>query len=75
MDDMISTKCSTAGKKATKVYVIFTHGIFLGAAICRISNAVSEAVTITHTILQEDRTKHFSKIQVMGISMILAEAF
>lgn len=76
--DMISTKCYTAIKllhaKPTKVYAIFTHGIFSGPASSRISNAASEAVNITNTILQEDKTKHCSKIQVMGISMILAEA-
>ena len=51
MDNMISTKCSTAVKllcaKTTKVYAIFTHGIFSGSAISRISNAASEAVSIT----------------------------
>ncbi|KAM7338685.1 hypothetical protein ACRRTK_002169 [Alexandromys fortis] len=74
---------------ATRVYAILTHGIFSGPAISRINNACFEAVVVTNTIPQEDKMKHCSKIQVNGvnpeeisfsalqvidISMILAEA-
>ncbi|XP_068919088.1 ribose-phosphate pyrophosphokinase 2 isoform X1 [Petaurus breviceps papuanus] len=59
---------------ATKVYAILTHGIFSGPAISRINNAAFEAVVVTNTIPQEDKMKHCSKIQVIDISMILAEA-
>lgn len=59
---------------ATKVYAILTHGIFSGPAISRINNACFEAVVVTNTIPQEEKMKHCSKIQVIDISMILAEA-
>ncbi|XP_023388113.1 ribose-phosphate pyrophosphokinase 2 [Pteropus vampyrus] len=59
---------------ATKVYAILTHGIFSGPAISRINNAAFEAVVVTNTIPQEEKMNHCSKIQVIDISMILAEA-
>ncbi|VFV33650.1 ribose-phosphate pyrophosphokinase 2 [Lynx pardinus] len=59
---------------ATKVYAILTHGIFSGPAISRINNAAFEAVVVTNTIPQEDKMRHCPKIQVIDISMILAEA-
>uniref|UniRef100_A0AAQ4PXC7 Phosphoribosyl pyrophosphate synthetase 1B n=1 Tax=Gasterosteus aculeatus aculeatus TaxID=481459 RepID=A0AAQ4PXC7_GASAC len=59
---------------ATKVYAILTHGIFSGPAITRINNACFEAVVVTNTIPQEEKIKHCPKIQVIDISMILAEA-
>ncbi|OBS71445.1 hypothetical protein A6R68_00022 [Neotoma lepida] len=40
----------------------------------KINNAAFEAVVVTNTIPQEDKMKHCSKIQVIDISMILAEA-
>ncbi|XP_064874461.1 ribose-phosphate pyrophosphokinase 1-like isoform X2 [Oncorhynchus nerka] len=59
---------------ATKVYAILTHGIFSGPAISRINNACFEAVVVTNTIPQEEKMKTCPKIQVIDISMILAEA-
>ncbi|KAH0518103.1 Ribose-phosphate pyrophosphokinase 1 [Microtus ochrogaster] len=43
-------------------------------AISRINKACFEAVVVTNTIPQEDKMKHCAKIQVIDISMILAEA-
>lgn len=78
MADTCGTICHAADKLvsagATKVYAILTHGIFSGPAISRINNACFEAVVVTNTIPQEDKMKHCSKIQVIDISMILAEA-
>uniref|UniRef100_A0AAZ3P2R8 ribose-phosphate diphosphokinase n=1 Tax=Oncorhynchus tshawytscha TaxID=74940 RepID=A0AAZ3P2R8_ONCTS len=78
MADTCGTICHAADKLvsagATKVYAILTHGIFSGPAITRINNACFEAVVVTNTIPQEDKMKHCSKIQVIDISMILAEA-
>ena len=81
MDDMADTCgkiCHAADKLlsagATRVYAILTHGIFSGLAISRINNACFEAVVVTNSISQEDKMKHCSKIQVIDISMILAEA-
>ncbi|XP_069584807.1 ribose-phosphate pyrophosphokinase 1 isoform X2 [Ranitomeya imitator] len=59
---------------AVKVYAILTHGIFSGPAISRINNACFEAVVVTNTIPQEEKIRHCQKIQVIDISMILAEA-
>ncbi|KAK7803202.1 hypothetical protein U0070_003627, partial [Myodes glareolus] len=75
VDDMADT-CGTICHAADKyvVYAILTHGIFSGPAISRINNAAFEAVVVTNTIPQEDKMKHCSKIQVIDISMILAEA-
>uniref|UniRef100_A0ABK0LRY7 Ribose-phosphate pyrophosphokinase 1 n=1 Tax=Rattus norvegicus TaxID=10116 RepID=A0ABK0LRY7_RAT len=78
MADTCGTICHAADKLlsagATRVYAILTHGIFSGPAISRINNACFEAVVVTNTIPQEDKMKHCSKIQVIDISMILAEA-
>ncbi|XP_008513247.2 ribose-phosphate pyrophosphokinase 3 [Equus przewalskii] len=76
--DTCGTICHAADKLlsagATRVYAILTHGIFSGPAITRINSACLEAVVVTNTIPQEDKMKHCSKIQVIGIAMILAEA-
>uniref|UniRef100_H0Z7Y7 Ribose-phosphate pyrophosphokinase 1 n=275 Tax=Neognathae TaxID=8825 RepID=H0Z7Y7_TAEGU len=78
MADTCGTICHAADKLvsagATKVYAILTHGIFSGPAISRINNACFEAVVVTNTIPQEDKMKQCPKIQVIDISMILAEA-
>uniref|UniRef100_A0A8C6KGH6 ribose-phosphate diphosphokinase n=1 Tax=Nothobranchius furzeri TaxID=105023 RepID=A0A8C6KGH6_NOTFU len=78
MADTCGTICHAADKLisvgATKVYAILTHGIFSGPAISRINDACFEAVVVTNTIPQEEKMKQCSKIQVIDISMILAEA-
>ncbi|ELK37031.1 Ribose-phosphate pyrophosphokinase 2 [Myotis davidii] len=81
VDDMAhtcGTICHAADKLisagATQVYAILTHGIFSGPAISRMNSAPLEAVVVTNTIPQEDKMSHRSKIQVIDISMILAEA-
>ncbi|CAO2586128.1 Ribose-phosphate pyrophosphokinase 1 [Lemmus lemmus] len=78
MGDTCGTICHAADKLlsagATRVYAILTHGIFSGPAIARINGACFEAVVVTNTIPQEDKMKECTKIQVIDISMILAEA-
>ncbi|XP_040116887.1 ribose-phosphate pyrophosphokinase 3 [Oryx dammah] len=78
MADTCGTICHAANKLlsagATRVYAILTHGIFSGPAITRMNSAGFEAVVVTNTVPQEDKMKHCSKIQVIDISMILAEA-
>ena len=78
MADTCGTICHAADKLlsagATRVYGILTHGIFSGPAITRMNSAGFEAVVVTNTVPQEDKMKHCSKIQVIDISMILAEA-
>ena len=78
MADTCGTICDASDKLlsagATRVYAILTHGIFSGPAITRMNSAGFEAVVVTNTVPQEDKMKHCSKIQVIDISMILAEA-
>ncbi|KAG1693185.1 Ribose-phosphate pyrophosphokinase 2 [Nymphon striatum] len=78
MADTCGTICHAAAKLieagAVKVYAILTHGIFSGPAVSRINNALFEAVVVTNTIPQEKHMKDCEKVQVMDISMILAEA-
>uniref|UniRef100_A0A2K5K650 ribose-phosphate diphosphokinase n=1 Tax=Colobus angolensis palliatus TaxID=336983 RepID=A0A2K5K650_COLAP len=81
VDDMVDTCgtiCHAADKLllagVTRVYAILIHSIFCGPAISHINNACFKAVVVTNTIPQDDKMKHCSKIQVIDISMILAEA-
>ncbi|EHB08248.1 Ribose-phosphate pyrophosphokinase 1 [Heterocephalus glaber] len=73
--------CGTVGPAAnklvsagTRVYTALTHGFFSGSAISHINNTCFEAAVVTNTIPQEDKKKHCSKVQVISIPMILAEA-
>uniref|UniRef100_A0A8C5LBN2 ribose-phosphate diphosphokinase n=1 Tax=Jaculus jaculus TaxID=51337 RepID=A0A8C5LBN2_JACJA len=76
--DPCGTICQAANKLlsagSTSVYTVLTHGIFPGLAIARISSACLEAVAGPNTMPQEDKMNHCSKIQLIAISMILAEA-
>ncbi|XP_063492091.1 ribose-phosphate pyrophosphokinase 1-like [Symphalangus syndactylus] len=81
VDDMVDTCgtiCHAADKLlsagVTRAYAILTHRIFSGPAISHINNAYFQAVVVTNNKPQEDKMKHCSKIQVINISMILAEA-
>ncbi|XP_039621802.1 ribose-phosphate pyrophosphokinase 2-like isoform X3 [Polypterus senegalus] len=78
MADTCGTICHAADKLisagANKVYAILTHGIFSGPAISRINNACFEAIVVTNSIPQEKNVKQSTKIQVIDISMFLAEA-
>ncbi|XP_046461492.1 ribose-phosphate pyrophosphokinase 1 isoform X1 [Daphnia pulex] len=78
MADTCGTICHAADKLleagATKVYAILTHGIFSGPAISRINNACFEAVVVTNSIPQDRHMKECSKIQVIDVSMMFAEA-
>ena len=78
MADTCDTICHAADKLinagVTKVYAILTHGIFSGSAISRINSGPFETVVVTNTIPQEEKMKACPKIQVIDISMILAEA-
>jgi len=81
VDDMADT-CGTivqASQKlvedgAVKIYAILTHGIFSGEALTRINNSPFEAVVVTNTIPQDKNMIACSKIQVIDVSMMFAEA-
>lgn len=81
VDDIADT-CGTmvfAAKKlkeagANKVYAIMTHGIFSGPAVDRINTSDIESVAVTNTIPQTENIKLCSRIQIIDVSIILAEA-
>ncbi|ESO07302.1 hypothetical protein HELRODRAFT_154625 [Helobdella robusta] len=78
MADTCGTICKAAEKLfeagALKVYAICTHGILSGQALTHINNSHFECVVVTNTIPQETNQNNCSKLQVIDISMILAEA-
>uniref|UniRef100_A0A915KVK7 ribose-phosphate diphosphokinase n=1 Tax=Romanomermis culicivorax TaxID=13658 RepID=A0A915KVK7_ROMCU len=78
MADTCGTICHAANKLkeagASKVYAICVHGIFSGAALDRLNNSCFEAVVVTNTIPQEENMRKCSKVKVIDISPILAEA-
>lgn len=78
MADTCGTICHAAEKLfeagALKVYSICTHGILSGRALDHINSSRFECVVVTNTIPQEKNTELCNKLQVIDISMILAEA-
>ncbi|XP_064636297.1 ribose-phosphate pyrophosphokinase 2 isoform X1 [Lineus longissimus] len=78
MADTCGTVCLAAQKLheagATKIYAVCTHGILSGPALSRINNSLFEAVVVTNTIPQESNMKQTSKLQMIDIGLILAEA-
>ncbi|XP_063540116.1 ribose-phosphate pyrophosphokinase 2-like [Cydia strobilella] len=81
VDDLADT-CDTIVKGAqklreagaNKVYAIVTHGVLAGNAIEKINNSSLEAFVITNTIPQDKLMKICPKLQIIDISMMLAEA-
>ncbi|KAL5496195.1 hypothetical protein EMCRGX_G012433 [Ephydatia muelleri] len=81
VDDIADT-CGTmvfAARKlkeagASKVFAIMTHGIFSGPAVDRINTSDIESVAVTNTIPQTENMKVCSRIQIIDVSIILAEA-
>lgn len=69
---LAATKLKEAG--ASKIYAICVHGIFSGSALERLNNSCFEAVVVTNTIPQEENMRACSRIKVIDVSPILAEA-
>jgi len=81
LDDMIDTagtltQAAAALKAhgALHVYAAATHGVLSGPAISRINESVIEEVVITDTIPLGDKGAQSSKITVLSVSALLAEA-
>jgi ribose-phosphate pyrophosphokinase len=80
VDDMIDTAgtvCAAAerlaGKGATEVHAMATHGVLSDPAIDRLKNSVISKVVITDTLpLPIDR--HIDKIEVLSVAAIIADA-
>ncbi|HWC10440.1 MAG TPA: ribose-phosphate diphosphokinase [Acidimicrobiales bacterium] len=80
VDDMIDTAgtvCAAAerlaGKGATEVHAMATHGVLSEPAIDRLKNSPISKVVITDTLpLGSDR--HIDKIEVLSVAAIIADA-
>lgn len=81
VDDMADT-CGTlqlaAGtliqQGASDVYACVTHGVLSGPAIKRLNDSPIKEIVVTNSIPQEANTKQCSKLKVIDIAPILAEA-
>ena len=81
LDDMVDTGGSLARgayalmeKGAKKVYACCTHPVLSGQAIEILSEAPIEEVIVTDTIPLSTRARELSKIKVLSVSGLLADA-
>lgn len=81
LDDMIDTagtltQAAGALKQngAAAIYACATHGVLSGPAIDRINGSVIEEVVLTDTIPLGDNINRTSKIKVLSVAPLLAEA-
>jgi ribose-phosphate pyrophosphokinase len=81
LDDMIDTAGTlTQAAKALKengasaVYACATHGVLSGPAIERINNSEIEEIVLTDTIPLGDKGQQTSKVRMLSIADLLAEA-
>jgi ribose-phosphate pyrophosphokinase len=81
LDDMIDTAGTlTQAAKALKengaraIYACATHGVLSGPAIERINNSVIEEIVLTDTIPLGDKEQQTSKVRMLSVSNLLAEA-
>ncbi len=81
LDDMIDTAGTlTQAAKALKahgaktIYACATHGVLSGPAIDRINDSDIEKVLITDTVPLGEKAERTSKIDVLGVAELLAEA-
>lgn len=59
---------------AAMIYAAATHGVLSGPAIDRINGSVIEEVLLTDTIPLGERADRTSKIKVLSVAPLLAEA-
>lgn len=81
LDDMIDTAGTlTQAARALKehgartIYACATHGVLSGPAIDRINESDIEAVVITDTVPLGEKAERTSKIKVLSVASLLAEA-
>jgi ribose-phosphate pyrophosphokinase len=81
LDDMIDTAgtlTQAAGalmqNGAAKIYAAATHGVLSGPAIDRINGSVIEEVLMTDSIPLGERADRTSKVKVLSVAPLLAEA-
>ncbi len=81
LDDMIDTAGTLTqaanalvDQGATKVYGLATHGVLSGPALERIEQSKLEKVIITDSIPPDDQIQACTKIEVLSVSGLLADA-
>ncbi|WP_298270298.1 ribose-phosphate pyrophosphokinase [Geobacter sp.] len=81
LDDMIDTAGTlTQAARALKehgartIYACATHGVLSGPAIDRINDSDIEAVVITDTVPLGEKAERTSKVKVLTVAQLLAEA-
>jgi ribose-phosphate pyrophosphokinase len=81
LDDMIDTAGTlTQAAKALKdngasaIYACATHGVLSGPAIERINNSDIEEIVLTDTIPLGDKEQQSSKVRMLSVADLLAEA-
>lgn len=81
VDDMIDTAgtlCQAAGalqaKGARRICACATHAVLSGPAMDRIEESALEEVIVSNTIPAQDKAKQSSKLRVLSVSELLAEA-
>lgn len=81
LDDMIDTAGTTTqaaaairSKGAKRVFAAASHAVLSGPAIERINNSVLEEVIVTDTIPLDEKMNMCSKIRVLSVAPLLAEA-
>ena len=80
VDDMADT-CGTLGlasrnlleSGAKSVYAIVTHGILSGPAVKVINESGMKKLVVTNTVPLHDRVNECDKIEVIDVSLVLAE--
>jgi ribose-phosphate pyrophosphokinase len=81
VDDMIDTAGTlTQGAKAMRdagakrIFATATHPVLSGSALSRIKESVLEAVGVTNTIALSEDAKKMGKVELIGVSGLIAEA-
>jgi ribose-phosphate pyrophosphokinase len=81
LDDMIDTAGTLAqAARALKehgaktIYACATHGVLSGPAIERINESEIEAVIVTDTIPLGEKAERTTKVKVLSVAELLAEA-
>jgi len=81
VDDMISTAGTVAASAklvkdngAVSVRVAATHGLFVGSAVPKLTDAGIADIIVTDTVPLNDAAKHMPNIKVASVSEVLGEA-
>lgn len=81
IDDLVDTAntITRAAKllrkeRATTVYALITHGVFSGDAIQRINLSAIDKIVVTNSVPQREHQRLCSKLDVLDVSPIFAEA-